>query len=284
MSVVDSTQTQILLAAFLVSGSIVAYLLLRPKSTRKPVLNPAEWQQFPLIQKTQVSPNTAIYRFGLPRPDDVLGLPIGQHIAIQAEINGKTIQRSYTPTSSDDDLGYFDLMVKSYEQGNISKFLALLKIGDNIRVKGPKGQFNYRPLLSREIGMIAGGTGITPMLQIIRAILKNANDGCKVNLIYANVNEEDILLRKELDDLAATYPDRFFVYYVLNNAPAGWTGGVGFISKEQIAKHMPPASHDIKILMCGPPPMMTAMKKHLNDLDYTAPRTISKLDDQVFLF
>jgi Oxidoreductase FAD-binding domain len=52
------------------------------------------------------------YRFALPHPSDVLGLPIGQHISVSAEINGKEIMRSYTPTSSDDDLGHFDLLIK----------------------------------------------------------------------------------------------------------------------------------------------------------------------------
>ena len=52
------------------------------------------------------------YRFALPRTDDVLGLPIGQHISVSAEIDGKDITRSYTPTSSDDDLGHFDLLIK----------------------------------------------------------------------------------------------------------------------------------------------------------------------------
>ena len=52
------------------------------------------------------------YRFGLPHEQAVLGLPIGQHISVQAEINGKQIVRSYTPISSDDDLGFFDLLVK----------------------------------------------------------------------------------------------------------------------------------------------------------------------------
>ena len=108
--------------------------------------------------------------------------------------------------------------------------------------------------------MIAGGTGITPMLQIVRAALKNPQDRTKLSLIYANVNYEDILLKKELDLLAQNHPDRFSVYYVLNNPPEGWAGGVGFVSKEQIQQHMPSTSDDIKVLMCGPPPMMTAMK------------------------
>jgi len=280
----DSSKTQVLLALFVVTTTCVFALFLRPKPKRPPVLDPKEWKEFELVKKTNVSPNTAIYRFGLPDPLDVLGLPIGQHISISAEIDGKIIQRSYTPTSSDDDKGHFELMVKTYEKGNISRFLSLLKIGDKVRVKGPKGQFTYSSGLCREIGMIAGGTGITPMLQIIRAAMKNRVDQTKINLIYANVTHEDILLKAELDDLASTYPNRFFVYYVLNAPPPDWDGGVGFVTKEHIEKHMPPSDHDIKVLLCGPPPMMTVMKKYLDELGYPAPRSVSKLGDQVFLF
>ena len=167
---------------------------------------------------------------------------------------------------------------QAYEKGNISRHVSLLKIGDKVKIRGPKGKFVYTPDLSRELGMIAGGTGITPMLQIIRAALKNPADKTKLSLIYANVNPEDILLKAELDELASAHPARFTVFYVLNNPPAGWTGGSGFVSKDQIEKHLPSASHDIKILLCGvyfysqtasgahsdhspgPPPMMNAMK------------------------
>jgi len=273
------------LLALLLAVATSAFIYLKfGRSVKKPVLDPKEWKQYPLKEKIIISPNTAVYRFALPRPTDILGLPIGQHIQISAEISGKEIMRSYTPTSSDDDLGHFDLMIKAYEKGNISRYVSLLNIGDHIRVKGPKGQFNYSPTLSREIGMIAGGTGITPMLQIIRAALKNPRDNTRLSLIYANVNYEDILLKKELDELADKYSSRFRVFYVLNNAPSGWTGGVGFVSKEQIETRLPASRDDIKILLCGPPPMMTAMKKHLEELKYPAPRAVSKLVDQVFLF
>ncbi|EMD41808.1 hypothetical protein CERSUDRAFT_120744 [Gelatoporia subvermispora B] len=276
--------SQLVALVFALVTSAVIYYKFAANKARKPVLDPQVWKEYPLTQKIVVSPNTAIYRFALPHPEDILGLPIGQHIQIQAEINGKDIMRSYTPTSSDDDRGHFDLLIKAYEKGNISRYISLLKIGDKIRVKGPKGQFKYSPSLSRELGMIAGGTGITPMLQIIRAALKNPLDRTKLSLIYANVNPEDILLKKELDELAEKHSHRFKVYYVLNNPPPNWQGGVGFVSKEQIEKHLPPTDHNIKVLLCGPPPMMTAMKKHLADLSYPAPRTVSKLDDQVFLF
>ncbi|KAG1755098.1 NADH-cytochrome b5 reductase [Suillus paluster] len=281
---IDSSYTQLVALALALASTAFIFVKFGSSSKRKPVLNPQVWQEFSLKEKIVISPNTAIYRFALPHPQDVLGLPIGQHISVSAEINGKDIMRSYTPTSSDDDLGHFDLLIKAYEKGNISRYVSLLKIGDKVRIRGPKGAFKYTPTLSREIGMIAGGTGITPMLQIIRAALKNPEDKTKLSLIYANVNVEDILLKKELDALAASHPKRFKVYYLLNNAPQGWTGGVGFVSKDQIETHLPSSSHDIKVLMCGPPPMITAMKKHLAELNYPAPRTISKLEDQVFAF
>ncbi|EIM83343.1 ferredoxin reductase-like C-terminal NADP-linked domain-containing protein [Stereum hirsutum FP-91666 SS1] len=281
---IQNNQLTQLVAIALALASGAFFFFKFGRTPKKPVLDPKEWKEFPLTEKIELSPNTAIYRFALPNPNDILGLPIGQHISVSAEINGKDIMRSYTPTSSDDDRGHFDLLIKAYEKGNISRYVSLLKIGDKVRVKGPKGQFTYHPSLSRELGMIAGGTGITPMLQIIRAALKNPLDFTKLSLIYANVNYEDILLKKELDELAEKYPKRFTVYYVLNNPPEGWTGGVGFVSKQQIEAKLPPTDSNIKILLCGPPPMMNAMKKYLDELKYPAPRTVSKLVDQVFLF
>jgi cytochrome-b5 reductase len=153
-------------------------------------------------------------------------------------------------------------LCQTYEKGNISKHLQSLKIGDKIKVKGPKGQMVYTPDLAPHLSMIAGGTGITPMLQIIRAALKNSEDKTTMSLIYANVTEADILLKKELDEQVAASNGRLQVYHVLNNPPAGWTQGVGFVSKEMIQEHLGKALEDdrSKLLLCGPPPMLTAMK------------------------
>jgi cytochrome-b5 reductase len=104
-----------------------------------------------------------------------------------------------------------------------------------MKVRGPKGAMVYRPGLVRRFGMIAGGTGITPMLQIIKAIQRGraAGDNTEVDLIFANVNPEDILLREELDEL--NMKDKGIrVYYVLNNPPEKWDGGVGFVTAEMI--------------------------------------------------
>lgn len=145
--------------------------------------------------------------------------------------------------------------MQTYPQGNISKYLSELKLGDKIAVKGPKGQMRYDVGLARHIGMIAGGTGLTPCLQIIRAVLKNPKDKTRLDLIYANVEPEDILLKKELDELAGKYKDRFAVQYFLNKPPSGWTGGEGFVTKEAIKEYLPAPAQDIKILMCGESPL-----------------------------
>lgn len=105
-------------------------------------------------------------------------------------------------------------------------------------VRGPKGAMVYTPNMVREFGMIAGGTGITPMLQVIRAIIRGrprngGQDRTKVNLIFANVNHEDILLKEDLDELVKE-DDGIKVYYVLNNPPEGWNGGIGFVTPEMI--------------------------------------------------
>lgn len=195
-----------------------------------------------------MSHNVAIYRFALPYPSDILGLPIGQHISIAANLpdQPKEVVRSYTPISSDENPGYFDLLIKSYPTGNISRYMAGLRIGQAIRVKGPKGAMVYTSNMVRHIGMIAGGTGITPMLQVIRAIIrgrpKNGGvDKTEIDLVFANVTAEDILLKDDLDELAKE-DEGFRVHYVLNSPPEGWTGGVGFVTPEMIKVGFPRTS------------------------------------------
>lgn len=254
------------------------------------ILKPDVFQEFELTEKTATSHNVAIYRFSLPRKTDILGLPIGQHMSLAATPKGaeKEVVRSYTPISSDEDLGYFDLMIKAYPQGNISAHMATLRVGDKMKVRGPKGAMVYRPNMCRHIGMIAGGTGITPMLQVVRAIVRGrprngGNDKTEVDLIFANVNPEDILLKEDLDKLAQE-DDGFRVHYVLNNPPEKWDGGVGFVSADMIKAKLPAPASDMKICICGPPPMVSAMKKATESLGYEKARPVSKLDDQVFCF
>ncbi|KAL2753340.1 hypothetical protein ACRALDRAFT_1052057 [Sodiomyces alcalophilus JCM 7366] len=256
----------------------------------KKVLKTDVFQEFELKEKTIISHNVAIYRFALPSPTSVLGLPIGQHISIGATLpqpdgTTKEIVRSYTPISGDHQQGHFDLLIKSYPTGNISKYMTSLKVGETIRVKGPKGAFVYTPNMVRHFGMIAGGTGITPMLQVIRAIIRAraAGDNTEVDLIFANVTAQDILLREDLDALVKE-DSRIRVHYVLDKPDEGWTGGVGYVTPEMITKWLPKPADDVKILLCGPPPMVSALKKTTHALGYQKARPVSKLEDQVFAF
>lgn len=203
-------------------------------------------------------PASPSYRFKLPAPTSILGLPIGQHISIGATITkpdgtSQEVVRSYTPISGDDQPGHFDLLVKSYPTGNISKYLASVHVGQTIRVRGPKGAFVYTPNMVRHFGMIAGGTGITPMLQVVKAIIKGreAGDKTEVDLIFANVTPQDILLKEDLDRLAAEDPG-FRVHYVLDKPPEGWTGGVGYVTSDMITVSVGTSSPALYVRLTRP--------------------------------
>lgn len=159
-----------------------------------------------------------------------------------------------------------------------------LKVGDSIGIRGPKGNFAYRCNMVRAIGMIAGGTGITPMLQIIRRICNDPMDKTKVVLIFANVTEKDILLKEELDQIATNAPDNFKVHFVLERPPENWKGEVGLVTKEMIQNYCPSPAKDIKLLLCGPLPMIKSMTLATNELGYQKPRAVSKMEDQVYKF
>ncbi|XP_028758036.1 NADH--cytochrome b5 reductase 1 [Neltuma alba] len=241
--------------------------------TKKPkgCLDPENFKEFKLVQRTQLSHNVAKFRFSLPTPTSVLGLPIGQHISCRGKDSlGEEVVKPYTPTTLDTDVGYFDLVIKMYPQGRMSHHFREMCVGDYLAVKGPKGRFKYQPNEARALGMIAGGTGITPMFQVTRAILENPQDSTNIHLIYANVTYDDILLKEELDEFALKFPSQFTVYYVLNQPPEEWDGGVGFVSKEIIQAHCPAPAADIKMLRCGPPPMNKAMATHLEALGYSS--------------
>ncbi|KAL5707792.1 cytochrome-b5 reductase [Ranunculus cassubicifolius] len=246
------------------------YLHILKKSKSKVCLDTEKFKEFKLVERIQLSHNVAKFKFGLPTNTSVLGLPIGQHISCKGkDAVGEDVIKPYTPTTLDSDVGYFELVIKMYPQGRMSHFFRELRVGDYMAVKGPKGRFKYQTGEVRAFGMIAGGSGITPMFQVARAILEDPKDKTMVHLIYANVTVEDILLKEELDSLASNYPDRFKVFYVLNQPPEEWNGGVGFVSQEMIQTHLPAPASDIRVLRCGPPPMNKAMAAHLDALGYT---------------
>lgn len=248
------------------------------------LLDPVSYKPLPLKTKTLIAPNVYRFTFSLPTTNTVLGLPIGQHVTIKADVGGESVARSYTPVSNNSDRGVLELVTKVYQNGKLTTYLANLTPGDQVLFRGPKGSMRYHAGLCKKIGMIAGGTGITPMYQVIRAICENERDTTEVSLIYANRTEDDILLRKELDAFAKRYPKNVKVYYMLDQPPADWAFGSGFVTQDIMAERLPGPGTGNKIMVCGPPGMVNAAKKALVNLGFKQPGASPKASDEIFCF
>ncbi|KAK9840785.1 hypothetical protein WJX81_004485 [Elliptochloris bilobata] len=237
-----------------------------PSEPAPSALNPNEWRSFRVLSKEPVTQNTQHLRFALPDEEQVVGLPVASCLLTRAPIGSenpdgsrKWVIRPYTPTSPPDARGYLDLVVKGYEQGKLSKHIIGLREGDTLEFKGPVMKLTYKPNMMKAIGMVAGGSGLTPMLQIASEILRNPDDKTEVSLIFGNQTEDDIILKKELDDMASKHKN-FKVYYIVDKSKSKkWRGGVGYVTPEVVQEHLPPPSPDNLILVCGPPPMMNAI-------------------------
>ncbi|KAK1138498.1 hypothetical protein N8T08_002448 [Aspergillus melleus] len=251
----------------------------------KGFLDPKEYQRLPLVEKELVSPNVYRFVFALPDAREILGLPIGQHVAIRAEIDGTTVTRSYTPVSNNLDKGRIELVIKCYPDGLLSgRYLANLQVGDDVEFRGPKGAMRYSKGLGTKLGMVAGGTGITPMYQLIRAICEDERDTTEISLIYANRSEGDILLREELERFARQYPKNFKLWYMLDTAPENWQYGAGYVNQAVLTERLPEPSEGTKVMLCGPPGMVNACKKTLVGMGFKAPGAVSKMSEQIFCF
>ncbi|KAI0020276.1 hypothetical protein F4780DRAFT_791890 [Xylariomycetidae sp. FL0641] len=251
-------------------------------------LQPARTQTLALARREAVAPDVWRLVFELPGRDAVLGLPTGQHVAVSGRVGGAVVTRSYTPVSNNADRGRLELLVKCYPAGQLTGgYLASLRVGDEVAFRGPRGPMRYRRGWARSIGMLAGGSGITPCWAVIRAVCADPRDTTRVRLVYANRRREDILLKEELDALARRHPRTLSVHYVLDQPPAagGWTGGVGYVTKDVLAQHFPAAGEDgAKVMICGPPGMVGAAKNALGELGFEKPGAVAKMSDQVFCF
>jgi len=222
-------------------------------------LNPKEFIDFKLREIIDVNHNTKIFRFNLQTPETEVGLPVASCIVIKVPKggpDGKDVIRPYTPISSNETKGYVDLMIKLYPNGIASNYIFNMKKGDTLAMKGPIPKIAIKSNMKKEIGMVSGGTGLTPMIQVAREILKSPDNKTKISFIFANIAEEDILSRRELEELQAQHKNNFKVHYVLEKPPKGWKGDVGYVTQDMVKKYLPPPSDDNLIMVCGPPPMV----------------------------
>lgn len=223
-----------------------------------------DWASAPLKKVEQVSGDTKVLTFATPDTTKPLNLPTCGCMLAQggSDAEGNPFVRPYTPVSTNGMVGEFELMVKIYPSGNLSKHMDGMKVGDTMDFKHIK--FNVKkqyPFHVKNIGMIVGGTGITPMIQALHAILGNPDDKSKVTMLYGSQKSDQILAESVLEDWAKEFPDQLNVIHVLSNEPvdSSWKGERGFITKELISKHIAGPGSDVNIFVCGPPPMYDAL-------------------------
>ncbi|OJJ35212.1 hypothetical protein ASPWEDRAFT_500372 [Aspergillus wentii DTO 134E9] len=247
---------------------------------RPEFLQSRAWTKATLTARKDVSWDTRIFTFQLEHETQKLGLPIGQHLMIKvADPSTKeAIIRSYTPMSDTKLEGTMELLIKVYFDtptipgGKMTMALEKLPLGSVIDCKGPTGRFEYlgngRVSISgkerhvRSFKMICGGTGITPVFQVLRAIMEVPEDPTPCVVLDGNRQEEDILARSELDAFEALDSQKCKVIHTLSKASDSWTGRRGRIS-EGLLKEYAPADAESMVLVCGPEAMEKSARKIL---------------------
>jgi cytochrome-b5 reductase len=209
--------------------------------------------------------DTKTFRFELPSGATLDMLP-GDFLYVHATINGKPVKRPYTPSSLPGTTGFFDLTVKRYESGTVSKYLHDQRVGNSVLISGPNAGGHWVDGMAKRVGCVAGGTGITPMIAIIRWILTKGIDA-DLYLIFANKTEADIILREEWERALREHRN-FHCFHVLEEPPPGWSQGIGRVTAEILQQHLPPPSVETCVFLCGPPPMVDTLEATLKELGY----------------
>lgn len=189
----------------------------------------------------------------------------GQYATITSKISGQTVRRSYTISSSPTQREYIELTVKREDQGLESRYLHdHATTGDLLEITAPSGNFFFTGKEAKGIVLIAGGVGITPMMSVLRHLTDRSYEH-EIHLIYGVRTPVDMIFREECAYLASRHPNVTILSIVASAEGTDWTGPVGFISADFIAGCVSDIARR-RIHLCGPPPMMKAVKAALSQL------------------
>lgn len=254
---------------------------------RSVFLHPREWRQAHLQSKKKVSSDTHIFRFKLDHDDQTLGLPTGQHLMLRLRdpVTREAIIRSYTPISQTNQKGYCDILIKVYADtpsragGKMTKALDAIPLGHSLDVKGPIGKFEYlgRGLCSingkqtkqvKRFYMICGGSGITPIYQVLRAVMQDREDATQCTVLYGNRTVEDILCREDLDAFAKENEDRCRILHTLTKGNEEWEGRRGRIGEAMLKEECVRGEGEGMVLVCGPEALEKATCEVLGKLGW----------------
>ncbi|MGD0855208.1 MAG: FAD-dependent oxidoreductase [Dehalococcoidia bacterium] len=194
----------------------------------------------------------------------------GQYVNLFVKA-GKTLTSRPYSIASEPGKSHIDLTVRRVEKGFVSRYLLnKVKEGDKFESTSPNGNFYYEPLIDTDhLVFLAGGSGITPFMSIIRQAAAS-KQALKIHLLYGSRKPGDIIFKKELDRIADR--DRNIrVDYVISEPPAGWEGHTGFLDAKMLSKLV----GDVKgktFFICGPAPMYALCEPALKSLGIPARR------------
>jgi ferredoxin-NADP reductase len=216
--------------------------------------------------ETQTS-NAKTLRFLIPSGEQFSARP-GQFSTFQWMIDGKKVVRSYTICSSPTQTGYIEITPKQVDNGYVSTFLnEKAAIGLTVEAKGPSGQFYFDETKHRKLVMLAAGSGITPMVSILRYL----DDRCletDATLIYNVQTSKDIIFEKELKRLKECL-NNFRYNISLTKPDKDWRGTTGRINRALIEANV----KDLKgstFFLCGPKQFMDSLSETLSSMGIAA--------------
>ena len=195
-------------------------------------------------------------------PEPIAHTP-GQFITLVVEIEGETLRRPYSLCTDPADRDRIGVTVKRVPGGRVSNHLNdTARVGGRIRVFGPGGRFGCvpEPGAERHLVLIAGGSGITPLMSIARALCAR-EPRSRVELVYANQSRHSIIFHNALDELARRSPS-LSVHHVLETPHEGFEGASGRLTRG-LAAEVVPLSAQAEYYICGPAAMMDGIFEHL---------------------
>jgi len=191
----------------------------------------------------------------------------GQYLSVKLRIGQSFITRPYSISSAPAQAlkGRYTLTIKRMNDGFASNYIFdNWQVGTVIEASAPQGEFVFEPLRdARNIVGLAGGSGITPFYSMAQAIADGTEDAT-LTLLYGSRRHDEILLKEELEALAASC-DRIKVVHVLSDDPDAEGYEKGFLTAELIKKYAP--DNDFSVFVCGPSDMYRFLEKELAKLE-----------------
>jgi ring-1,2-phenylacetyl-CoA epoxidase subunit PaaE len=197
------------------------------------------------------------------KPGTNVSYKSGQFLTFIIEVAGEKLRRSYSLSSSPYSDEHWAVSVKKVKGGKVSSYLVdQLKVGDIIETMAPAGIFTYEPIAtnSSDIVLIGAGSGITPLFSILNSALSEEKNS-RVFLLYANKNEESVILKKSIEALQLKYSERFFYSPIysqpLSSASAAISGRMDQDKIKQLLENFKLINYSTAtFFVCGPQGMM----------------------------